>query len=153
MGILLNGNKPSKIIYNGAESSLYYNGSKIWPEEPVEGDYTLIITVTTKAGIFINSLLPKATSGIITNSGGSSTMSVSIINSTYSSISQRINNGDTATIELESGTGNISFKVKSNYYDSTPFDCAVYKGNTLIKTETLAATSYSDFTTITITLS
>lgn len=33
MGILLNGNKPSKIIYNGAESSLYFNGSKIWPEE------------------------------------------------------------------------------------------------------------------------
>lgn len=32
MGILLNGNKPSKIIYNGAESSLYFNGSKIWPE-------------------------------------------------------------------------------------------------------------------------
>jgi hypothetical protein len=32
MGILLNGNKPSKIIYNGAESALYFNGSKIWPE-------------------------------------------------------------------------------------------------------------------------
>ena len=32
MGILINGNKPSKIIYNGAESSLYFNGSKIWPE-------------------------------------------------------------------------------------------------------------------------
>lgn len=32
MGILINGNKPSKIIYNGAEPSLYYNGSKIWPE-------------------------------------------------------------------------------------------------------------------------
>jgi uncharacterized protein (TIGR02145 family) len=32
MGILVNGNKPSKIIYNGAESSLYFNGSKIWPE-------------------------------------------------------------------------------------------------------------------------
>lgn len=33
MGIILNGSKPSKIIYNGAESSLYFNGSKIWPEE------------------------------------------------------------------------------------------------------------------------
>ena len=32
MGILLNGNKPSKIIYNGVETALYYNGSKIWPE-------------------------------------------------------------------------------------------------------------------------
>lgn len=32
MGLIFNGNKPSKIIYNGAESSLYFNGSKIWPE-------------------------------------------------------------------------------------------------------------------------
>lgn len=32
MGIILNGSKPSKIIYNGAEASLYFNGSKIWPE-------------------------------------------------------------------------------------------------------------------------
>lgn len=32
MGIILNGNKPSKIIYNGAEPSLYFNGAKIWPE-------------------------------------------------------------------------------------------------------------------------
>lgn len=32
MGIILNGSKPSKIIYNGAESTLYFNGSKIWPE-------------------------------------------------------------------------------------------------------------------------
>ena len=32
MGIILNGSKPSKIIYNGAESALYFNGSKIWPE-------------------------------------------------------------------------------------------------------------------------
>ena len=35
MGILLNGSKPSKIIYNGAESSLYFNGYKIWPEEAI----------------------------------------------------------------------------------------------------------------------
>lgn len=32
MGIILNGSKPSKIIYNGVESALYFNGSKIWPE-------------------------------------------------------------------------------------------------------------------------
>lgn len=37
MGILLNGNKPSKIIYNGAESSLYFNGSKIWPDDTPVG--------------------------------------------------------------------------------------------------------------------
>lgn len=44
MGILLNGNKPSKIIYNGAESSLYYNGSKIWPEETEFVPYVTIGT-------------------------------------------------------------------------------------------------------------
>jgi surface protein len=32
MGLILNGNAPNKIIYNGAEVSLYFNGSKIWPE-------------------------------------------------------------------------------------------------------------------------
>jgi len=32
MGLILNGNAPSKIIYNGVEVSLYFNGSKIWPE-------------------------------------------------------------------------------------------------------------------------
>lgn len=31
MGLILNGNAPSKMIYNGAEVSLYFNGSKIWP--------------------------------------------------------------------------------------------------------------------------
>lgn len=45
MGILINGNKPSKIIYNGAEASLYFNGSKIWPNTvppPVINDYVTI---------------------------------------------------------------------------------------------------------------
>ena len=32
MGLILNGNTPNKILYNGAEVSLYFNGSKIWPE-------------------------------------------------------------------------------------------------------------------------
>lgn len=32
MGLILNGNAPSKMLYNGAEVSLYFNGSKIWPE-------------------------------------------------------------------------------------------------------------------------
>ena len=31
MGLILNGNSPNKILYNGAEVSLYFNGSKIWP--------------------------------------------------------------------------------------------------------------------------
>ena len=31
MGLILNGNEPNKILYNGAEVSLYFNGSKIWP--------------------------------------------------------------------------------------------------------------------------
>lgn len=31
MGLILNGNAPSKMLYNGAEVSLYFNGSKIWP--------------------------------------------------------------------------------------------------------------------------
>lgn len=33
MGLIFNGNKPSKIIYNGVEPALYFNGSKIWPDE------------------------------------------------------------------------------------------------------------------------
>jgi surface protein len=33
MGLILNGNAPSKMLYNGAEVSLYFNGSKIWPED------------------------------------------------------------------------------------------------------------------------
>lgn len=41
MGIILNGSKPSKIIYNGAEPSLYFNGSKIWPEAANLPPYTL----------------------------------------------------------------------------------------------------------------
>ena len=32
MGLLLNGNAPNKILYNGVEVSLYFNGSKIWPD-------------------------------------------------------------------------------------------------------------------------
>lgn len=31
MGLIINGNEPSKILYNGAEVSLYFNGSMIWP--------------------------------------------------------------------------------------------------------------------------
>lgn len=36
MGIILNNSKPSKILYNGNEISLYLNGIKIWPEAPVD---------------------------------------------------------------------------------------------------------------------
>ena len=32
MGLIINGNAPNKMLYNGAEVSLYFNGSKIWPE-------------------------------------------------------------------------------------------------------------------------
>lgn len=32
MGLILNSNAPNKILYNGAEVSLYFNGSKIWPD-------------------------------------------------------------------------------------------------------------------------
>lgn len=32
MAIIINGNKPSSIIYNGVEATLYFNGNKIWPE-------------------------------------------------------------------------------------------------------------------------
>ena len=45
MGLILNGNAPSKIIYNGTEVSLYFNGSKIWPTvapPPVITDYVTI---------------------------------------------------------------------------------------------------------------
>lgn len=34
MGLILNGNEPNKILYNGAGVSLYFNGSKIWPITP-----------------------------------------------------------------------------------------------------------------------
>lgn len=46
MGLILNGNAPSKIIYNGAEVSLYFNGSKIWPEEAPGFDEVTIGTQT-----------------------------------------------------------------------------------------------------------
>lgn len=45
MGLILNGNAPNKILYNGAEVSLYFNGSKIWPTvapTPVITDYVTI---------------------------------------------------------------------------------------------------------------
>ena len=42
MGLILNGNAPSKILYNGAEVSLYFNGSKIWPDiTPVLDEVTI----------------------------------------------------------------------------------------------------------------
>ena len=41
MGLILNGNEPSKILYNGAEVSLYFNGSKIWPVTPVLDEITI----------------------------------------------------------------------------------------------------------------
>lgn len=34
MGLILNGNGPREILYNGAGVSLYFNGSKIWPITP-----------------------------------------------------------------------------------------------------------------------
>lgn len=72
MGLILNGNAPNKILYNGAEVSLYFNGSKIWPagdpynplnlppntvrvrtsdgNAPVKGQYTLYDTATLVSG-------------------------------------------------------------------------------------------------------
>lgn len=42
MGLILNGNAPNKILYNGAEVSLYFNGSKIWPNAaPVIDEVTI----------------------------------------------------------------------------------------------------------------
>ncbi|MBR2555772.1 MAG: hypothetical protein IKE94_12995 [Aeriscardovia sp.] len=42
MGLILNGNEPNKILYNGAEVSLYFNGSKIWPDiTPVLDEVTI----------------------------------------------------------------------------------------------------------------
>lgn len=46
MGLILNGNAPSKLIYNGAEVSLYFNGSKIWPESSPSFDEVTIGTQT-----------------------------------------------------------------------------------------------------------
>lgn len=46
MGLILNGNAPSKMLYNGAEVSLYFNGSKIWPEEAPSFDEVTIGTQT-----------------------------------------------------------------------------------------------------------
>lgn len=34
MGLILNGNEPINVLYNGAGVSLYFNGSKIWPITP-----------------------------------------------------------------------------------------------------------------------
>lgn len=31
MGLILNGNEPINVLYNGAGVSLYFNGSKVWP--------------------------------------------------------------------------------------------------------------------------
>ena len=31
MSIVFNGTAPGRILYNGSEATLYYNGSKIWP--------------------------------------------------------------------------------------------------------------------------
>lgn len=50
MGIILNNSKPSKILYNGNEISLYLNGIKIWPEtEPFRWD-GYVVTVRYSDG-------------------------------------------------------------------------------------------------------
>lgn len=48
MGLILNGNAPNKILYNGAEVSLYFNGSKIWPNAAPVIDEVTIGTQTWK---------------------------------------------------------------------------------------------------------
>lgn len=35
MGIKINGNTPTNIMYNGTEATLYYNGEQIWPERSI----------------------------------------------------------------------------------------------------------------------
>ena len=62
MGIILNGSKPSKIIYNGAESSLYFNGSKIWPEEEPAPDPPL-------PPIAANTVRVRTSDGNVPNNG------------------------------------------------------------------------------------
>ena len=45
MGLVCNGGAPSNVLYNGAGVSLYFNGSKIWPNiapTPVITDYVTI---------------------------------------------------------------------------------------------------------------
>ena len=49
MGLILNGNTPNKILYNGAEVSLYFNGSKIWPNVAPVLDEVTIGTQTWKS--------------------------------------------------------------------------------------------------------
>ena len=49
MGLILNGNAPNKILYNGAEVSLYFNGSKIWPNAAPALDEVTIGTQTWKS--------------------------------------------------------------------------------------------------------
>lgn len=42
MGLIYNGSMPKKIIYNGAEVSLYFNGVKVWPDTIPPSDYVTI---------------------------------------------------------------------------------------------------------------
>lgn len=45
MGLVCNGGTPNNVLYNGAAVSLYFNGSKIWPNTaptPVITDYVTI---------------------------------------------------------------------------------------------------------------
>lgn len=48
MGLILNGNKPNNVLYNGAGVSLYFNGSKIWPTVVPVLDEVTIGTQTWK---------------------------------------------------------------------------------------------------------
>jgi surface protein len=59
MGLILNGNAPSKMLYNGAEVSLYFNGSKIWPTKANLPPYTLRLR-------FADGVIPTNSKGTLT---------------------------------------------------------------------------------------
>lgn len=63
MGLILNGNAPNKILYNGAEVSLYFNGSKIWPDiTPVLDE----VTIGTQTWMSKNLAIDDGQGGIYT---------------------------------------------------------------------------------------
>jgi len=63
MGLILNGNAPNKILYNGAEVTLYFNGSKIWPNVAPVLDEVTIGTQTWKTK---NLAIDDGQGGIVT---------------------------------------------------------------------------------------
>lgn len=65
MGLILNGGSPSKMLYNGAEVSLYFNGSKIWPESSPTPSFDEV-TIGTQTWMAKNLAINDGGAGIYT---------------------------------------------------------------------------------------